>query len=69
VPTASQTPTAGASVRRRLFRGERRVLIAQRQLTFEIGDLFLGIGTCLRCLRQLPLALDQFTAESLVLSI
>jgi hypothetical protein len=58
----------------RRFRGGRGVLLSQCQLTFQNGDLFLGVCNALLCLVQLPLTLGQlpltirqFAAQPLVL--
>jgi hypothetical protein len=67
-PTAAHPLLTGESVRRWWLRGNRGVLVAQRQLTFEIGDLLLGVSNVFGRLRQLPLTLGQFAAESFVLS-
>src|SRR3990172_5942266 len=66
-PTASHALSASESVRRWWFRGDRGVLVAQRQLTLEIGDLFLRVDDFFGRLRQLPLTLGQFATESFIL--
>ena len=54
------TLAAGEAVRRRRLRARGRVLLSQRQLSFEIGDPLLRI-------RQLPLAFGQFASKPIVL--
>ena len=66
--TTSHALLSGQSVRGGWFRGDRRVLVAQRQLPFEIRDLFLCVGDFLRRFRQSSLAFRQFVPESLVLA-
>ena len=67
--TPSPALSAGQAVRGGGFRGDRGVLVAQRQLPFEIRDLFLRVGDFLRRVRQLSLALGQFAAQPLVLAL
>ena len=62
-PTASHALLTGESIRRGWFRGNGGVLVAQRQLSFEIGDLRLGVGDVSGRLHQLPLTLDQLAAQ------
>jgi hypothetical protein len=57
-PTAANPLSAGETVRGRRLRGDRRILISQRQLTFQIGDA-LGL------LGDLALALGQLPAQTL----
>jgi hypothetical protein len=72
-PTLGSTPSdpwpAGKAVRRWWLGGSRRVLLAQRQLPFEVGNAFLGISNLFPRLVQCPVTLAQFAAQSLVLSL
>jgi hypothetical protein len=68
VPTASQALSTGESVRRRWLRSDRGVLIAERQLTFKIGDLLLRVRDFFGGLGQPSFALHQFAAETFVLA-
>jgi hypothetical protein len=72
-PTLSPTPSnpwpAGKAVRRWWPGGSRRVLLAQRQLPFEVGNAFLSLSNLFLRLVQCPFTLGQFAAQSLVLSL
>ena len=59
-PTTTDALAACESVRGGRLR-RRGVLVPQRQLSFEIGNLLLRLG-------ELPLAFGQFTTQALVLS-
>ena len=68
-PTTTHTLVSGQSVRGGWFRRDRGVLVTQRQLPFEIGDLFLRVRNFLRRFRQSSLAFRQLMAKSLVLAL
>jgi hypothetical protein len=53
MPTATNALLAGEPVRRRRLRGDRRILVVQGQLAFQISD-------ALRLLRDLPFAFSEF---------
>ena len=59
---------AGQAVRRWWLRRRNRVLQPQSQLPFEIRDLLFGFGDLLLSFGQLPVALDQFLPQPLVLT-
>lgn len=67
LPATSHALATGEPVRSRWFRCRGRVLITQRQLPFEISNLFLRVRDLLCRLRQLPRSISQFAAKTLVL--
>ncbi len=68
-PPASHALVPGESVRRRRFRGRCRVLLTQRQLAFQIGDLLLRFRDLLLGLRKLPIAFSQFATQAIKFSL
>jgi hypothetical protein len=67
-PTAANALPSGEPVGRRRLRRGRRVLLSQRQLTFEVGNAFLRVGNLFLRLVQCPFTVGQFAAQSLVFS-
>jgi hypothetical protein len=67
--TSAKALPPGETVGRRGLRRGRRVLLSQRQLTFEVGDPLLGVRNLFFRFGQLSLTLGQFAAQALVFSL
>jgi hypothetical protein len=67
VPTASHALSPGEAIGRGWLGGRGRVLLAERQLPFEIRDLLLRVRDLFRRLGQLPLTLRS--TQSIILTL
>ncbi len=60
---------AGQSVGGRRLRGRCRVLLPQRQLVFQIGNLLVSFRDLLRPLGQLPIAFSNVALQPTILAL